>query len=88
MTHPYWPLLDLRLRTADLELRPMTEADQTALAELLPDDVELDPSATTYPGQDARTGRGTVLHQTYWKHYGSWRPEAWRLNFVVRQAVT
>ena len=24
MKHPYWPLFDLRLRTADLELRPMT----------------------------------------------------------------
>ena len=23
------------------------------------------------------------MHQGYWKYYGSWRPEAWRLNFVV-----
>jgi hypothetical protein len=32
MTHPYWPLFDLRLRTGDLELRPMTEADPAKLA--------------------------------------------------------
>ena len=84
MTHPYWPLFDLRLRTADLELRPMTEADLTQLADELPDDLEQDPAATTYDVGSARERRGIVVHQSYWKHYGSWRPEAWRLNFVVR----
>ena len=54
MTHPYWPLFDLRLRTADLELRPMTEADLAQLADELPDDLEQDPSATTYDVADAR----------------------------------
>jgi RimJ/RimL family protein N-acetyltransferase len=83
VTSPYWPVLDIRLRSSDLELRPMTEADQPAIVALLPDDVELDPAATTYPGQDPMTARGTVVHQTYWKYYGSWSPEAWRLNFVV-----
>lgn len=85
MTHPYWPLFDLRLTTADLELRPMAEADQVVIAELLPDDVEQDPAATTY-GVDQRTGRGIAVHQSYWKAYGNWRPDAWRLNFVVRAA--
>jgi len=83
MTHRYWPLFDLRLRTADLELRPMTEADLAQLADELPDDLEQDPSATTYDVADARVRRGIVVHQSYWKYYGSWRPEAWRLNFVV-----
>ncbi len=83
MAHPYWPLFDLRLTTADLELRPMTEADQVAVADLLPDDVELDPAATTYEIDDLRTGRGIVVHQGYWKAYGTWRPDAWRLNFAV-----
>ena len=85
MSHPYWPLLDLRLRTADLELRPMTEADLTQLADELPDDLEQDPASTTYDVAEPRVSRGIVVHQTYWKYYGSWRPEAWRLNFVVRQ---
>lgn len=86
MTHRYWPLFDLRLTTADLELRPMTEADLTPLSDLLPDDLEQDPAATTYDVADQRVGRGIVTHQTYWKHYGTWSVDAWRLNFVVRRA--
>jgi len=82
VTHPYWPLFVLRLSTLDLELRPMTEADQVAVSDLLPDDVELDPAAATYPVDD-RLGRRIVVHQTYWRAYGTWRPESWRLNFAV-----
>jgi len=86
VTHAYWPLFDLRLRTADLELRPMTEADLAQLADDLPDDLEQDPAARTYDVADPRVRRGIVVHQGYWNHYGSWRPEAWRLNFVVHHA--
>ena len=86
MTYRYWPLFDLRLATPGLALRPMTEADVAALADLLPDDVEQDPSATVYDVADARTSRGIVSHQNYWRAYGTWRPSAWRLNFVVRAA--
>ncbi len=64
----------------------MTEADQPAIADLLPDDVELDPAATRYATADARVARGTVVHQSYWKAYGTWRPEAWRVSFVVSAA--
>ena len=83
VTHRYWPLLDLRLTTPDLQLRVMTEADLADLAEQLPDDVEQDPAATTYSGFDVATNRGVVVHQTYWRHFGTWSPQAWRLNFVV-----
>lgn len=83
MAPPYWPLFDLMLTTPDLVLRPMTEADQSTVSRLLPDDVELDPAATTYPGLDERATRAVVVHQAYWHAYGSWRPEAWRLNFAV-----
>jgi RimJ/RimL family protein N-acetyltransferase len=86
MTYRYWPLFDLRLTSPDLALRPMTEADLANLADLLPDDVEQDPAATAYDVGDARTGRGIVSHQSYWRAYGTWRPGAWRLNFVVRAA--
>jgi len=86
MTYRYWPLFDLRLATPGLALRPMTEADLAALADLLPDDVEQDPAATAYDVGDARTGRGIISHQSYWTAYGTWRPSAWRLNFVVRVA--
>jgi len=86
MTHRYWPLFDLRLVSPDLDLRAMTEADLAPIADLLPDDVELDPAAQTYDVHDARTGRGMVSHQGYWQGYGTWRPGAWRLPFVVRAA--
>ena len=62
----------------------MTEADLTQLSDELPDDLEQDPAATTYDVADARLRRGIVVHQGYWKYFGTWRPEAWRLNFVVR----
>jgi RimJ/RimL family protein N-acetyltransferase len=83
VTHPYWPLFDLRLSTADLELRPATEADQMALADLLPDDLELDPALPKYPVADERTARGIAVFQSYWKAYGTWSVDAWRLNFSV-----
>lgn len=63
----------------------MTEADLTVLADLLPDDAEQDPAVTKY-AIDERTNRGIVSHQNYWRAYGTWRPEAWRLNFVVSAA--
>ena len=86
MTYRYWPLFGLRLASPDLALRPMTEADLAAIADLLPDDLEQDPAATAYGVAGARVGRGIVSHQSYWKAYGTWRPDSWRLNFVVRAA--
>jgi RimJ/RimL family protein N-acetyltransferase len=83
MTNRYWPLFDLRLHVDDLELRPMTEADQDLVAGTLPADLELDPSATTYAGEDPRITRGRIMHQAYWKHMGTWTPKAWRVTFVV-----
>ena len=83
MEHPYWPILDLRISAPPLALRPMNEADQAVIAELLPDDVELNPAATRYDVANERNSRGIVVHQGYWKAYGTWRPEEWRLSFVV-----
>ena len=83
MSHPHWPLFDLRLTTPDLTLRPMTEADLVTVAEILPDDVDLDPAATTYELADARRNRAVITSQSYWKAFGTWSPQAWRLNFLV-----
>ena len=87
MSHSYWPLFGLCLASRDLTLRPMTEADLAPLAGLLPADVELDPAAIRFPvgpeGEE-RVSRGIVLHQGYWRSYGTWRPDAWRLTFTVR----
>jgi len=84
MAHPYWPLFDLRLTIAELELRPMTEADLLPLADLLPDDLELDPEATRYSGLNEATGRRVIGFQHYWRSYGTWQPQHWRLPFCVR----
>ncbi|HEY3953521.1 MAG TPA: GNAT family protein [Streptosporangiaceae bacterium] len=84
MNHRYWPLFGLSLATRELTLRPMTEADLTPLADLLPADVELDPAATRFPMGEEPISRGTVLHQGYWRSYGSWRADAWRLTFTAR----
>jgi RimJ/RimL family protein N-acetyltransferase len=86
MPHHYWPLFDLRLASPELTLRPMTEADLTTICDLLPEDLEQDPAATTYAITAERISRGIVTHQGYWKAYGTWQPAAWRLNFVVRAA--
>ena len=71
MTHPTWPLFDLRLATAGVALRPMAEVDLGTVADLMPDDLELNPAATTYPGLDTATGRRVVLHQEYWRGWAA-----------------
>lgn len=71
-----WPLHALRLRSADLLLRPCTEADLPALVAALPDDLELDPSL---PLPD----RDLALQQMYWRSFGAWSPDSWRLGFLV-----
>jgi RimJ/RimL family protein N-acetyltransferase len=82
VTNPYWPVADLRLRAGEVELRPMTEADLGALADLHPPDYETDPRLASFTDDPARR-RGTALHQAYWLYLGSWRPESWRLPFTV-----
>jgi RimJ/RimL family protein N-acetyltransferase len=80
VTYPYWPVFDLRLHDGPLLLRPMTEADLAPLADLCPDDVEQNPKLPAFPVDNAS---GVRLHLAYWHSLGTWRPESWRLNFVV-----
>ncbi len=83
MDHRDWPMFDLRLTTADLQLQHLTEAHLGTLAAILPDDAEQDPSATTYPDLDPERNRRVILHQDYWRARGNWRPESWALSFGV-----
>ena len=83
MTHPTWPLFDLRLTHAGAALRPMAEADLATVAHILPDDLALNPASTTYPGLDTGKGRRVVVHQEYWQGWGRWSIAAWVLTFVV-----
>ncbi len=88
MAHPHWPLFDLRLRAPDLELRPLTEPDVDIIARQFPADVEQNPAFPRYAGADPATFRGTVAHQQHWTALGSWRTDAWRLDFaVLREGV-
>jgi RimJ/RimL family protein N-acetyltransferase len=77
------PLADLRLTTTDLVLRPVDGAGLDALVAVLPDDVELDPRATTYDRLGPRENRAAVLRQTTWASAGTWSPGAWALPFLV-----
>jgi RimJ/RimL family protein N-acetyltransferase len=83
MSHPTWPLFDLRLTGAGVALRPMVESDLGTVAAILPDDLELNPAATTYPNLDVATGRRVVVHQEFWQGWGGWSIESWLLGFVV-----
>ncbi|WP_137122101.1 GNAT family N-acetyltransferase [Segeticoccus rhizosphaerae] len=77
------PFTDLRLTTADLVLRPVDEAGLSTLVVVLPDDVELDPRATTYDGVGPHERRAAALRQTTWASAGTWSPADWALPFVV-----
>lgn len=83
MTNPYWPVVDLRLVTARLVLRPCTEADLPTLADVVPGDAEADPALPAHAVGDPRLARGIALHQSYWQALGSWSPSSWRLPFVA-----
>ena len=81
-----WPLHALSLRTTDVELSVMTEADLEEVCRILPADLELDPSATRYVGLDERSSRSVIVAQGYWRALGTWSPQSWALPFVVRGA--
>ena len=83
MSYRDWPMFDIRLTTPDLELRHLREADLGSLAAIFPQDVELDPSSTTYDGLDSTGNRRVGVYQTYWRGRAGWRPESWALSFGV-----
>ena len=84
MTYPHWPLLDLRITTGDLVLAPLTEADLDEVVRLLPADLEQNPNAARF-GLPDDVQRGVVVHQEYWRSYGTWTTTAWRFHLAVRR---
>jgi RimJ/RimL family protein N-acetyltransferase len=64
-------------------LRSVREADLPRLAEVLPDDYELNPRAELLSGLDIAGNRRRILCQDYWRAMGTWSPSAWCLNFAV-----
>ena len=84
MTHRHWPLLGLRLTTGDLVLAPLSEADLDEVVRVLPADLEQNPDAARF-GLDDEVQRGVVVHQEYWRSYGTWTTQAWRFHLAVRR---
>ena len=76
-----WPLFGLRMTIGELTLRALTEDDLPTLADLLPADVERDPAATRYD-VDADANHPIVVHQGYWKAWGTWSPMDWALTLA------
>ena len=66
----------VRIVSADVRLRPATEADVVALAAVLPDDYDLDPTI------EAPT-RALHLLRTYWRDQAAWSDGSWVLHLVA-----
>jgi RimJ/RimL family protein N-acetyltransferase len=83
MPAPATPLFGLRLRCRDVALRSVREEDLPHLADILPDDYELNPRAELLSGLDVAENRRRTLCQDYWRALGTSSPTAWCLNFAV-----
>ena len=85
MTHPSWPLFDLRVRTPVLELRLPTDDDLVVLAEVAargvhePDFVPFLSTWSTLPPPERRRS----ILQWHWKARAEWKTEKWLLTLAV-----
>jgi RimJ/RimL family protein N-acetyltransferase len=78
-----WPFFDLRIRSGDVLLRGVTDADLEGLLDALPDDLEMDPRWEPLPGLGAAADRRRHLTSEIWKHRGAWSRDSWCLDLVV-----
>ena len=85
MTHPLWPLYDLRLRTDRLELRLPDEDEIVELCGLAragihpPGEMPFGVAWSTKPSP--RFEREYI--QWHWQQRAGWTPEAWSLELAV-----
>jgi RimJ/RimL family protein N-acetyltransferase len=85
MEHPYWPLFNLRITNALVEIRLATDEDLVELAGLAARGVH-DPSTMPFltPWTDERSPlieRG--LLQWAWGHRATWQADSWKFNGAV-----
>ncbi len=85
MTHPIWPLFDLRVTTPRLELRYIDDEMATALSQLAAKGVH-DPGYMPFAFEwtdlpSPQLERNTM--QFYWRTRAEMSPAAWVLNFAV-----
>lgn len=81
MTHPHWPLWDLRIRTPRLELRPVREAEMADLSELIDGGIH-DPATMPFliPFTDAPNPQRAHDSYRFWMGcWAGWSVESWRL---------
>lgn len=85
MTHPLWPLYDLRLTTERLELRLPTEDEIALLCAIAragihpPDEMPFGVAWSTKPSP--RFEREYI--QWHWHQRADWTPQAWSLELAV-----
>jgi RimJ/RimL family protein N-acetyltransferase len=78
-----WPFFDLRIGCGEVLLRGVTDADIDLLLAVLPDDLEMDPSAERFAELDDDTDRRRLFAAEIWKHRGTWSPASWCLDLAV-----
>lgn len=87
MTHPLWPLLDLRLATGDLELRIPREDELPGFADVIergihpPDEMPFGIAWTDLPAAE----RNLESYRWWMSARASWRPDQWVLTLGVRE---
>jgi RimJ/RimL family protein N-acetyltransferase len=79
----WWPFFDLRIVSGDVLLRGVTDADLDVLAEMVPDDLELNPANERFASLPPDVERQRQLVAEIWKHRGTWSPDAWCLDLAV-----
>jgi RimJ/RimL family protein N-acetyltransferase len=85
MSHPYWPVFDLRIRTPRLELRLPTDADLVELATLTGDGIH-DPDQMPFsvPWTDLPSpARERGLLQWNWSKRATFAPDDWWIDLAV-----
>ena len=90
MTHPLWPLFDLRIRSEHLVLRLPTDDELIDLAALArsgihgEDEMPFGVPWSTRPSPEFEIG----FVQHHWTMRGTWTPEKWWLNLAVERDGT
>jgi RimJ/RimL family protein N-acetyltransferase len=82
---PWWPIDGLRVRTPRLELRPFTDEDLAAYAELLDRPIH-DPATMPFNVPWTRPPapqRQRQALQWQWLQRATWQPDAWDLELGV-----
>lgn len=85
MTHPVWPLFDLRVITPRLELRYVDDELALALAELATrgvHDPDFMPFTTEWTDVEPPHLQVNTM-QYYWRCRAEWSPTSWNLNLAV-----